>query len=119
MEKAVPREKLIGMQVIDTRGAIVGSVKDVSITVAKGDISLVLSTKWRTEIEVPWRDVQAVEDVILLSKPIERPPAPPTVPAQPQVTQGPSQISCPRCNASAPSAAKYCPKCGAKMRGGM
>ena len=116
MEKTVAREKLMGMQVIDARGTIVGSVKDVSFAVGKSEISLVLSTKSGSEMTLPWKDVQGAEDVVLLSRPMTEPTLGSREIPPPQVKQTVGTVACAQCGASAPSAAKFCPKCGAKMK---
>ena len=109
----IPREKLIGMQVVDTAGSIVGSVKDLAVTLGEGKISLIVTTSAGSETEISWKDVQAVKDIVLLSKSIEAPPITVSVLQQPsQLTE----VSCSRCGAKLPSTAKFCAKCGAKLR---
>jgi sporulation protein YlmC with PRC-barrel domain len=101
------------MQVIDSKGAVVGNVKDVSVNFRAKALAFHITTKAHTEIDVPWDDVLSLEDVVLLKKEVELPaattvgyPPPPTVQAA---------VICPRCGASAPSRAKFCPKCGSAL----
>lgn len=111
------REKIIGLQVVDTRGIIVGTIKDFSFSVGKNEISLVVSSSSGSEIIVPWKDVQGAGDVVLLSKPVQelvqRSQDRPTVP---KIKEGVGVTKCARCGASAPSVAKFCPKCGTSMK---
>jgi len=44
-EKAVTKDKLTGMQVIDAQGHLLGTVKDVTFTVGKMGISLYVENK--------------------------------------------------------------------------
>ena len=113
--KFVPAQRLSGMQVIDSKGMLVGNVKDVSVNFQERSIAFVVTTKNRTELDVPWDDVMSVEDVVLLKKEVQLPSedkgaeavSPPTVQAV---------LICPRCGASASGQAKFCPKCGQSLR---
>jgi sporulation protein YlmC with PRC-barrel domain len=102
--KFVPREKLLGMQVIDPQGKIVGKIKDIAFSIGEGEIALVVETKAGAEMQVLWKDVKSAEDVVLLEKTVEI-PAPPA----PQTT------ICLNCKATIPAKARFCPKCGAKV----
>ncbi len=117
-KKYVPSQKIMGMQVIDLKGTMVGSVKDVAFDVKQKDMALVVATKARTEIEVPWSSIQSIEDVVLLGKEIELPSpvsaAPQPSPVAPPIVQASSP--CPNCGTMVPSHGRFCPKCGAKLR---
>lgn len=113
MGTPIAREKLVGMQVIDTTGSTIGSVKDLAVTVGEGKISLVVTTSAGSETEISWKDVQAVKDVVLLSKSIETPPITVSVLQQPP---RPTEVPCLRCGAKMASTAKFCGKCGAKLK---
>jgi len=107
----IPSQKFVGMQVVDSKGAIVGSVKDLAISIGDKEILLIVGTKTSGDIEVPWSDVGSIEDVILLSKPAEGlsgPPAPSPPP--------PTTIKCNSCGATLPAHAKFCAKCGSRMK---
>ena len=71
--KFVPAQRLSGMQVIDGKGMLVGNVKDVSVNFHERSLAFLVTTKNRTELDVPWEDVMSVEDVVLLKKEIELP----------------------------------------------
>jgi len=108
--KHIPSQKFIGMQVVDSKGAIVGSVKDFAVNVSDKEILLVVSTKSEGDIEVPLTNVSSIEDVILLARPGEAlsgPQAPASVP---------STITCKSCGATLPAHAKFCAKCGSKVK---
>lgn len=90
-EKSVTRERLVGMQVIDGDGHLVGTVKDISFVIGRSGISLCIEGKDGSIKEVPWEEVQAVGDFVLLKQrpalTIER--------QQPPSSQAPL---CPTCN---------------------
>jgi len=112
----VPSQNFIGKQVIDVKGTLVGNVKDLAVSVGELDLALVVTTKAAAEIQVPWSDIQSIEDVVLLNRAVELPkvPEPPTV--TPIPTGSASTKECPSCRATVPGQAKFCPKCGARMR---
>lgn len=118
----VSTRRYIGMQVIDTKGSMIGSVKDVGVELRQKNLALLVGTKSGVEIDVPLDDIQSIEDVVLLSKTVELP----SVPAVPSVTHVPVTPSppstapmgmaiCPSCHATVPGHAKFCPKCGGKI----
>ncbi|MEM2942335.1 MAG: PRC-barrel domain-containing protein, partial [Candidatus Bathyarchaeia archaeon] len=63
--KHISSQKLIGMQVIDSKGAIVGNVKDFVVNPSDREILLVVSSKTEGDVEVPLTNVCSIEDVIL------------------------------------------------------
>ena len=69
----VPAQKFIGMQVIDSKGSAVGTVRDLGINVGEKKFNLIVTTKTRSDVQVSWEDIQSVVDVILLRKEIEIP----------------------------------------------
>ena len=111
--KFVPAQRFSGMQVIDSKGMLVGNVKDVTVNFQERGLAFLVTTRNRGELDVPWEDVTSVEDVVLLKKELELPSEdtesvpPPTVQAA---------LICPDCGASAPGHAKFCPKCGHSLR---
>ena len=115
--KFMPIQQFIGLQVIDTKGSLVGNVKDVSLDVESKDISFKISTKNKGEMDFGWDDVQSVEDVVLLKKQIDMSTAPADdkqdSPGE-QVVQ--ALVICPSCGASSPARAKFCSKCGADLK---
>lgn len=95
-ERSITRERLIGMQVIDGEGYIVGSVKDIGFTIGKVGILLFVEGRDGAAKEVPWEDVQAVGDVVLLKQ------------RQTQVVEVQPQLAQPTAQAQAPPT---CPTC--------
>ena len=115
--KFVPSQRFSGMQVIDSKGMLVGNVKDVSVNFKEKSLAFLVTTRNRTELDVPWDDVMSVEDVLLLKKEIELPGTSDdkgTESVNPLTVQ--ALLICPSCGASAPGHAKFCPKCGHNLR---
>lgn len=118
--KYVPAQRFVGMQVIDGKGSLVGNVKDVSVDFQNKSLAFRVSTKARTELDMSWDDVLSVEDVVLLKKELDisvqpaQPATPLSGPTTPPVVQ--AMVICPTCGASAPSHAKFCPKCGTSLK---
>jgi len=97
-EKALTKDRLIGMQVIDSEGNNAGAIKDIAFTVGKMGMTLIVHTEEGQEVEVPWEQIQAAGDYVLL-KPVSgqtqtfgQQPA-----SQPQQVQS-QQPVCPTCN---------------------
>jgi len=67
-EKAVTKDNLVGMQVIDAEAKLVGTVKDVAFTIGKIGISLIVENKKGDTVNVGWDAIQAVGDFIVLQK---------------------------------------------------
>jgi sporulation protein YlmC with PRC-barrel domain len=115
--KRIPFQQIIGLQVIDTRGSMIGNVKDISVDFEGKSISFRITAKNSTELDFSWDDVQSVEDVVLLKKEVDL-PAPPADHAS--NTSSPSTVQpliiCPSCGASTPAHAKFCSKCGTSLK---
>ena len=113
----MPIQRLIGLQVIDTKGSLVGNVKEVFIDFANKDISLKVETKGKVEMDFVWNDLQSVEDVVLLKKQVELSPSSPEDKSD-STMEHTSQtfVICPTCGASSPARAKFCAKCGMDLR---
>jgi sporulation protein YlmC with PRC-barrel domain len=109
----VPTQKFIGMQVIDSRGFAVGTVKDLGVNIVEKKFNLIVTTRARSDIQISWEDIQSVLDVVLLRKEIEMPKSvePVSIPPPP-----PPMNICPNCGTSVVPAAKFCPKCGSKLK---
>jgi sporulation protein YlmC with PRC-barrel domain len=94
------------MQVVDSKGAIIGSVKDLAINPANREVLLLIENKEGSSTEISFNEVSSIEDVILLAKYESKQP-----------TQTPATtISCRTCGASLPIHAKFCAKCGSKLK---
>jgi sporulation protein YlmC with PRC-barrel domain len=115
--KFMPLQQFIGLQVIDTRGSLVGNVKDISLDFENKAISLKVATKNKGEMDLGWDDVQSVEDVVLLKKQVDLSPTPQE--KQPNSSgEEPVQalLICSSCGASSPARAKFCSRCGADLK---
>jgi len=108
-KKFVPFQKIVGMQTIDLKGTLVGTVRDVAVNVTEKEMALIVATRGKTDMEIPWSQIQSIEDVVLLNKAVEVPalPTPPSL-------GPPATATCPNCGAAIPAHAKFCPKCGSK-----
>jgi len=99
-EKAMTKDRLIDMEVIDSDGYTVGKVKDIAFTVGKMGMTLIVETKKGESREVPWEEIQAAGDYVLLKPSAAQPqvlgpqPTGPQPMAQPQQ---PQQPVCPTC----------------------
>jgi len=107
----VPAQKFIGMQVIDSKGSSVGTVKDLGVNIVDKKFNLIVTTRARSEIQISWEDIQSVLDVVLLRKEIELPKT-----AEPALPPPPPMNICPNCGTSVLPTGKFCPKCGTKLK---
>jgi sporulation protein YlmC with PRC-barrel domain len=88
-EKVITKDMLVGMQVVDSDGKVVGKVKDVAFVVGKMGPSLCVEGKKGDSRNVSWAEVQAVGDFVVLKAP---------------------QVQQPR------STVQTCPTCGGPLR---
>jgi sporulation protein YlmC with PRC-barrel domain len=99
--KALTRDSLISMQVIDAEGRLVGKVKDLAFSVGRSGISLSVENEAGENKNVAWEEVQAASDFIIL-KPAasyaQVQQSAQTSVEQPQQQTQPSQPLCPTCN---------------------
>jgi sporulation protein YlmC with PRC-barrel domain len=65
-DKPLTKDALVSMQVIDSKGQLVGKVKDVAFVVGQVGISLSVENENGEIQSVPWQDIQAAADFILL-----------------------------------------------------
>jgi sporulation protein YlmC with PRC-barrel domain len=96
-EKAMTKDRLIGMDVIDSDGNTAGTVKDIAFTVGKMGMTLIVETKKGESREVPWEDIQAAGDYVLLKPQAAQPQAFGPQPMGPQPTAQPQQAQQPIC----------------------
>ena len=93
--KVIHRRKIIGLKVYDAEARYIGDVADLGIPLGTVEgVYLVVRTIAGTTIEVPWKDVAKVGDIVLLSKTIELP----------KVTPKPTEVK--------PTTPRICPWCG-------
>jgi sporulation protein YlmC with PRC-barrel domain len=93
-DKPLTREQIISMQVIDAQGKLVGKVKDITISLGKQGVSLAVENIDGEINNIPWEDVQAASDFIIL-KPAKQKPQPKSEATSQNKT---SQPLCPTCN---------------------
>jgi len=99
-EKAVTKDRLIGMEVIDSDGFAVGKVRDIAFTIGKVGQTLIVETRKGESREVAWDEIQAAGDFVLLKTSAAQPQvvAPQPAVAQPAAQpQQPQQQVCPTC----------------------
>ena len=65
-DKPLTRDALVSMQVVDSKGHLVGKVKDVAFVVGKNGVSLAVDKEDGESITVEWDTVQAASDFIIL-----------------------------------------------------
>jgi len=96
-EKAMTKDRLIGMKVIDANGNSAGNIKDIAFTVGKMGMTLIVETGKGENTEVPWDQIQAAGDFVLLKPSAVQPQTfGPQSPVQPQQAQT-QQPTCPTC----------------------
>jgi len=114
--KLLPVQEFIGLQVIDTKGTLVGTVKDISVDFANMEVSIRVSTKNETEMDFGWDEVQSVEDVVLLKKEVDLSSLEEKESDSTKARSVDAVLICPNCGASVPTHAKFCSKCGSDLR---
>jgi sporulation protein YlmC with PRC-barrel domain len=65
-EKAMTKDRLIGMKVINAEGKSAGTIKDITFTVGKMGMTLLVKNEDGEDVEVPWDQIQAAGDFVLL-----------------------------------------------------
>lgn len=96
--KGIPQSKLMGMQVYDPDGFLVGTVKEIGIVPGQGGITLYVTTKVGSSMEIGWDDVKSVGDIIILANKVEIPkPVTPVVAQPTAATTQPGVPVCPKC----------------------
>ena len=97
-KKAMTKDRLIGMKVIDSDGNDAGTVEDIAFTVGKMGMTLIVESKKGESREIAWEDIQAAGDYVLLKPSTTQPQVLGPQPAvQPQQAQQAQQPVCPTC----------------------
>jgi sporulation protein YlmC with PRC-barrel domain len=68
-KKLLSRDKIVGMQVIDSNGMLLGTIKDIAFDIPSAKMALTIVDDKGKATEVASEDVTAVGDVVLLKKP--------------------------------------------------
>jgi len=66
--KSIPRSKIEGREVYNPDGNLVGTVQELGVMPGSGAVNLIIKTKYGGVIEIPWLDVSAAGDILILSK---------------------------------------------------
>jgi len=122
MEKRLlSRDKIVGKQVVDSSGMVLGTIKDIAFDLTQSRMSITVVDEKGKEKEVSSDDVSAVGDVVLLKRPremeaVEAPPrpAPPTRPSALKAPTGPGL--CPNCGYQNEAESRFCIKCGTRLK---
>ena len=105
------KDRLIGMQVIDGDGNNAGTVQDIAFTVGKMGMTLIVETKKGETREVPWEEIQAAGDYVLLKTRATQPQTAQSQTFGPELTTQHSQQSqmpvCPTCGGTLTYIAQY------------
>ena len=97
-KKALTKDRLIGMQVIDSDGNGVGTVTDIAFTIGKVGQTLIIQTKRGDSKEVSWDEIQAAGDFVLLKPSASQAQTSAFQPSMQQpVAQQPQQAQTPTC----------------------
>jgi len=137
-KKFLSREKIVGKQVIDENGNVVGTVKDITFDLPRGKMSIIMVDDKNKETEISSDNVSAVGDVVLLSgsekvsepvvvaakTPVSPTTVPPTTvtsttsstPSQPSSKAASSPGLCQNCNFQNETESHFCIKCGTKLK---
>lgn len=119
-KKYLSRKDIVGKQVIDSEAKILGNVKELSFDLETRDIGLTIETKNGKEVNVSSRDMSSIGDVILLKRTLSEVETPKIIkkaPSTPPPPPKPSKLGlCNGCGYQNEKTAKFCIKCGAKMR---
>jgi sporulation protein YlmC with PRC-barrel domain len=124
MDKKYLSKEIIGKQVIDANAKIIGSVKDVSFDLAAKNIQLIVLTNTGVDVVINVEDVTSMDEVTLLSKPVDLPPPKPqpespadiSPPAVEAATSSVEAGFCKVCKFQNEGDSNFCIKCGAKLK---
>ncbi len=112
---SIARSQLIGKKVYNPDGSFVGDVVDIGLAIGESQISLIVATAAGTTVDIPWSNVSAAKDIILLKEAVEVPK--PTAPPGPPVTTPFSQPTPSKAGLKLPFIKRekeqvICPTCG-------
>ena len=88
---SIARSQLIGKKVYNPDGEFVGEVYDIGFVIGESKISLLVKSKYGSELQVDWDNVAAAKDIIILRESVEIPK--PAVTAAPTVTAAPEVVT--------------------------
>lgn len=113
----IKREEVVGKQVVESRGYIIGTVKDLSFALTAEGVELAVTVdSGGKEINIAWEEIQSIGDVVLLKTEREKPPAPAVTPIAPAALPSVGiEKPCPYCGFKNPADAKFCVRCGRRL----
>lgn len=105
-------KEIFEKKVIDNKGTLIGVIKDIELSLA-GQINASIETKTGDLIEIPFSDISSVMDFVLLKETVKI--------ISKRKNQSKKDVSkkiivCNKCGIKAPGIAKFCPKCGNKIK---
>lgn len=105
-------KEILEKKVIDNNGTLIGVIKDIELSLA-GQINVSIETKTGDLIEIPFSDISSVMDFVLLKETAKI--------INKRKSQSKKDVSkkiivCNKCGIKAPGIAKFCPKCGNKIK---
>jgi sporulation protein YlmC with PRC-barrel domain len=104
-------KEILEKRVIDNKGTLIGAIKDIELSLA-GQINASIETKTGDLIEMPFSDIGSVMDFVLLKDTTNI-----TIKRKKQSKKVSNRtIVCDKCGIKAPDIAKFCPKCGNKIK---
>jgi len=84
---SITRSQIIDKPVYNPDGEYVGKVLDIGFSLGEVKITLVVKAKWGAEVSVPWENVAAAKDIVILKEPVSAPQvSAPTPTVTPTVT---------------------------------
>lgn len=104
MSSSIGQSKMVGKQVYNPDGTLVGSVADIGLVPGQKEITLQVRTAAGAMMDVKWEEISAVGDIVLLSKTKEVP----RVEVKPAAAAGATAPqNCPTCGRPATWIAQY------------
>jgi sporulation protein YlmC with PRC-barrel domain len=96
-DKGITKDRLVGMKIIDSNGDLVGIVKDIGFMIGKVGISISMEDNNGETKEIPWEEVQAAGDFVLLKPHVEAAASASAAPASAAPASAAPQQTAPRC----------------------
>jgi sporulation protein YlmC with PRC-barrel domain len=131
-KKVLTRDNLIGMQIINSEGYVLGNVKDVALVLGEPDQAITIEDGKGKLNYIRWSDVAVAGDVILLksggapaadalavTQSFAQSYVPPVAQpyAQPVASPAIQASVCSRCGAELESGSAFCTSCGCRVKG--
>lgn len=125
-KKFLSRDNIVGKQVINGNGIILGIVKDIAFDLPGGKISITVTDEKKKDTEITSDDISAVGDVVLMKRlekaeVVEVPQKPSPAVTQAAKTPPPFKAPaspglCPNCAYQNEVKSHFCIKCGTRLK---